>query len=233
VIVFRFLVLLTLLLGGCSGGTSGPAREPDPPTDSASAGESTPPISPTALSSTPSASAPEDTVLTGDGLEVEGRPLPFGTTYEEAIRPLTAALGEPSLDTGQISPFSVYGTCPGTFLRALEYADGAAVLLFGDVAGPGQQFYAWNLRSQGAPQEAPRVRALVGDLSTVELGIGTSVAQLRAGAAADTLDVFEGEEVFGPGFRLSDQSGGLNGSVTEASDAGTVTFITGGFGCGE
>ena len=172
-------------------------------------------------------------MLTGDGAEVDGRPLLFGTSYDEALGPLTTALGPPSLDTGATSPFSSYGTCPGTVLRALEYAGGAVVLLFGDVDGAGLRFYAWNVRDQGAPDHAPRVRALVGDAATFELGIGTTVAQLRAGAAEGMLEVFEGDEIFGPGMRLADQSGGLYGSLTDTSEAGSVTFVTGGSGCGE
>ena len=172
-------------------------------------------------------------VLTGDGAEVDGRPLRFGTTYGDAVGPLTTALGPTSLDTGETSPFSAYGTCPGTVLRALEYADGAAVMLFGDVDGAGQRFYAWNVRNQGAPDQAPRARALVGDVTTYEFGIGTTVAQLRAGAAEATLEVFEGDEIFGPGMRLADQSGGFYGSLTDTSDAGTVTFVSGGSACGE
>ena len=172
-------------------------------------------------------------MLTGDGAQVDDRALPFGTPYDEAVGSLTAALGPPSLDTGETSPFSAYGTCPGTVLRALEYGAGAVVLLFGDVDGPEQRFYSWNLRDQGAPDQAPRVRALVGDVTTYEFGIGTTVAQLRAGTAQGTLEVFEGDEIFGPGMRLADRSGGLYGSLTDTSEAGRVTFVTGGSGCGE
>ena len=233
---FVTLALFSILLTGC-GNASEPVSAPTPteasvdPTGSES--ESAASASESGSGSESAAPSSGRVVLTGDGLEVDERPLLFGTTYDEALEPLTTALGAPTLDTGDISPFSVYGTCPGTVLRALEYADGAAVLLFGDVDGPGRRFYAWNVRELGSPEQAPRVRALVGDAATLELGVGTTVAELQAGAAEGTLTVFAGEEVFGPGFRLEDQSGGLFGTLTESSAAGRVTFVSGGSGCGE
>ena len=238
-IAFRLVAFaLLLLVTGCSGNAE-PVSAPttagdtaDPTTGSGPGGPLPSPTSPPS-DSAPTAPSPGRVVLTGDGLEVDGRPLPFGTSYDEALGPLTTALGPASLDTGETSPFGAYGTCPGTVLRALEYGGGAAVLLFGDVDGPGQRFYAWNLPDQGAPDQAPRARALVGDAATLDLGIGTTVARLRAGSAEGTLEVFEGDEIFGPGMRLSDQSGGLYGSLTDTSDAGSVTFVTGGSGCGE
>lgn len=239
--LFRLVaVALLLLVTGCSGNaepvaapaTTGVTASPTT-TGSGPSGPLPSPTSPPSPSPAPIAPSASRVILTGDGLEVDGRPLLFGTPFGETVGPLTTALGPPSLDTGETSPFSAYGTCPGTVLRALEYAGGAVVLLFGDVDGPGQRFYAWNVRDRGAPDEAPRVRALAGDAATFELGIGTTVAQLRAGAAEGTLEVFEGDEIFGPGMRLADQSGGLYGSLTDASEAGSVTFVSGGSGCGE
>jgi hypothetical protein len=220
VIPLRLLIcaMLAVLAVGCSGD----AQRSTPPASTGGSGEST-----------AASPASARVVLTGDGVEVDGRPLLFGASYDEAVGPLTATLGAPTLDTGATSPFSVYGTCPGSVLRALEYAGGAVVLLFGDVGGPGQRLYAWNLREQGRPEEAPLVRALVGDVSTVEFGIGTTVAELRAGVAEGTLEVHEGEEVFGPGFRITDQSRGLFGSLTDPGDTGTVTFVSAGQTCGE
>lgn len=237
---FVTLALFSILLTGC-GNASEPVSAPTPteasvdPTgsESESAASASESGSGSWSGSGSAAPSPGRVVLTGDGLEVDERPLLFGTTYDEAIQPLTTALGAPTLDTDETSPASAYGICPGTVLRALEYADGAAVLLFGDVDGPGRRFYAWNVREQGLPEEAPRVRALVGDAATLELGVGTTVAELQAGAAEGTLTVFAGEEVFGPGFRLEDQSGGLFGTLTESSAAGRVTFVSGGSGCGE
>lgn len=173
----------------------------------------------------------QGTFLTGDGLEVDGRPLTFGTSYEQALPVVTAGLGAPTGGNDDSSPFSAYGTCPGTSLRALEFAGGAVVLLFGDVGGPGELLYAWQLRDLGDVGQAPEVRALVGDAATLEFGIGTAVADLQAGAATGTLEVFAGDEVFGPGFRLADQSAGLQGSLT-ATD-GSVSAVTAGTACGE
>src|SRR3546814_11636933 len=64
----------------------------------------------------------------GDGLGV----VSLGSEPDAAVSAVTAALGDPSLDTGWESSFGTYGTCPGTAVRAVEW--GGLVLLF--TAGP-------------------------------------------------------------------------------------------------
>jgi len=93
--------------------------------------------------------------------------------------------------------------------------------------------YQWALTPKGSPKSAPRASALVGDVSTLEFGIGTTVKQLRDAAATGTLEVREGDEVFGPSFSLMDQSSGFYGNLTNTKPTGTVTFVQGGMGCGE
>src|SRR3546814_16523174 len=62
----------------------------------------------------------------GDGLGV----VSLGSEPDAAVSAVTAALGDPSLDTGWESSFGTYGTCPGTEVRAVEW--GGMVLLFTD-----------------------------------------------------------------------------------------------------
>lgn len=173
--------------------------------------------------------------LTGDGIDVATGLLQFGTPFAKAEPALTAALGAPTKDTGVGSSFSDYGTCPGNKLRALEYGGGALWVLFGDVKVDGGPLtmYQWALTPQGTPTSVPPASALVGDLSTLEFGIGTTVKQLKDGAATGTLEVRDGDEVIGPSFSLMDQSSGFYGQLTNTKPTGTITFVQGGMSCGE
>src|SRR3546814_799928 len=83
--------------------------------------------------------------LRGDGLGV----VSLGSEPDAAVSAVTAALGDPSLDTGWESSFGTYGTCPGTEVRAVEW--GGLVLLFTD--GPTDfgytpHLFAWRLGSK-------------------------------------------------------------------------------------
>ena len=169
--------------------------------------------------------------LTGDGLDLPQGVVPFGTPVGSALPVLTAALGRPTLDTGVVSSFSSYGTCPGTQLRALEYGGGALAVLFGDVSGGGLTAYGWRLTPQGSPADLPRASALVGDAATYEFGVGTTVAALREGAGA--VEVTPADEILPASFRLRDQSPGLLGSLTGTGPQDTVTFVQAGQPCGD
>lgn len=214
--------LLVTALAACSS----PTERPAPALPSA-----VPPSATAAPSATPLAQA--EVVLTGNGIDTPQALLEFGTPLAEAEPVLAAALGDPTRDTGETSSFSDYGTCPGTVLRAFEYGDGALVVLFGDVEGPGLVFYQWALRDQGSPDRVPAASALVGDVTTYEFGVGETVAALREGSSGAELQVNEGDEVFGPSFSLADQSPGFFGYLTGTGEQDTVTEVQGGEGCGE
>jgi hypothetical protein len=170
--------------------------------------------------------------LTGDGLDLPSGVLPFGTTVQAALPALTAALGSPTRDTGAGPSFGVYGTCPGTALRALEFGGGALVLLFGGVPGPALTLYGWRLTPTGSAAGLPRASALVGDAATFDVGVGTSVTALRDGAG-EAVQISAGDEVVGPSFRVQDQSSGLFGSLSAATPRGTVTSVQAGRPCGD
>ena len=234
------LAVLCLSLTGCTG-ASDPASIPiASPSASASPSTAAPTSSPSAstspvASSASPASAAAAVRLTGDGIDLPAALVEFGTTFGAAEPRLRAALGRPTRDTGVENSFSSYGTCPGTKLRALEYAGGALWVLFGDVQrdnGP-LTMYQWALTPKGRPRTVPRASALVGDVSTLEFGIGTTVQQLRDGASTGMLTLSEGDEVFGPSFSLRDQSSGFFGNLTDTKDTGTVTFVQAGMACGE
>ena len=185
---------------------------------------------PTAAAASPAAARAR---LTGDGVALPGRVLPFGTTFEQAQPALESALGPPSTDTGVVESFGLYGTCPGTQLRALEYGGGALQLLFGDVDGGTLTLYQWALTGEGASSRVPRASALIGNAATFEFGVGTTVAALQEGAAPASLEVSPGDEVFPASFRLQDQSSGFFGYLTGPGPSDTATFVQGGQGCGE
>ena len=93
---------------------------------------------------------PEGVVLAGDGLGL----VSFGTDVQAALGVLTAALGQPVADTGWIDTFSIYGDCPGSRLRAVEWP--GVLALFGDAedgyqhrdAGD-EHFMTWRLGAFG------------------------------------------------------------------------------------
>ena len=238
-------LVLAGLLTGCSDDESGRRLAADEPTSAPSS--ATPTAAPSAQSSTsppratattapPSAApAPATTAvrLTGDGIDTPARVVVFGDAFAEAEPALRAALGAPTLDTGEQQSFGTYGTCPGTRLRALEFGGGALHVLFGDVQGSGLTMYQWSLTRRGRPAEVPEASALVGDVTTFEFAVGDTVGDLRAGSRGARLEVRQGDEVFGPSFTLDDQSSGFLGYLTGTADSDTVTGVQAGTACGE
>ena len=93
---------------------------------------------------------PEGVVLASDGLGL----VPFGTDALTALDVLTGALGQPVADSGWTDTFSIYGDCPGSRLRAVEWPGFLA--LFGN-ADDGYQhrdsgeehFMTWRLGAFG------------------------------------------------------------------------------------
>ncbi len=221
-------ILLSAALSGCADAPDPQVARPSPPADL------TPP-SP-ALSVMPSAS-PSPTALaarlTGDGIDTAARVVVFGDTFEQAEPALRAALGAPTLDSGEQSSFGAYGTCPGSRLRALEFGGGALYVLFGDVIGPGLTMYQWSLTDQGRSADVPKASALVGDVTTFEFGVGDTLAELRSGTSGSELDVQPGDEMLPPSFRLADQSSGFFGSLNGNGDQAGITGVIAGEACGE
>ncbi|MXV88297.1 MAG: hypothetical protein F4117_12825 [Acidimicrobiales bacterium] len=93
---------------------------------------------------------PEGVVLASDGLGL----VPFGTDAQAALDVLTRALGQPVADSGWTDTFSIYGDCPGSRLRAVEWP--GLLALFGNAedgyqhrdAGD-EHFMTWRLGAFG------------------------------------------------------------------------------------
>lgn len=217
--------LVLLAATGCSGGSGagspGPRAQPTP----------TSPTSPTSAQVTPSAVSP--TRLTGDGIDLPTGVLAFGSPVATAVTALRASFGPPTKDTGVVGSFSDYGTCPGKKLRALEYGDGALVVLFGDVAGPGLTMYQWALSTEGSGSGLPKASALIGDAATFDFAVNTTVAALRAGVGSERLTITPPDEPVGALFKIQDQSSGISGQLSGTTDSDTATLVFAGESCGE
>lgn len=229
-------LLLGAVLSGCGSDDPPPDLEPaargttltpaPTPSDPAAAELSS-------LPSTGATAAAADVRLTGDGVDLPGVLLEFGAPFEAAQAALRDVLGAPTADSGPGPSAGAYGVCPGSTVRALEYGDGALVLLFGDANDPELRMFSWSLVDGGDPAAVPPARALVGDVTTYDLAVGASVAELRAGTTGVGLDVQPGDELVAASFRLQDQSSGLFGTLSSAEDDGTVTGVLAGEACGE
>jgi hypothetical protein len=231
--------LLALGLTGCTGSSAAPSAAPAPSPSSAAspAGSPSPspvPIpSPAVSPSRPPASAAAHVRLTGDGIDLASAVLLFGTSFDKARGPLLQALGTPTRDTGVRSSVSDYSTCPGTKLRALEYGGGALVVLFGNVKGSTLTMYEWALQPKGDTAKVPKASAFVGDVTTYEFGIGTTLAALRSHVPADMLKVTPGAGSQAPSFRLQDQSSGFSGQLSGTTNSDATTYVLAGRACGE
>lgn len=152
--------------------------------------------------------------LRGDGLGV----VALGADPDVAIAAVSAAIGQPTADTGWEPAFSTYGTCPGERIRGVEWDH--LVLLFtdGDTAhGRGQHLFTW--RITGAPPALGTARGL-GYKATV-----ADAEELYPGA----VEVTPPDDPF-PGFVRIGVDGG---SITGYLDGDVITNLEAGVSCGE
>ena len=119
---------------------------------------------------------------------------------------------------------------------AFEAAEIAALgAIFGSLGGTVIEVGGWTVLSRPDRPGHPWMHQVVarGDVSTYDLAVGATVADLRAGTTGAGLDVQPGDELVAPSFRLQDQSSGLYGTLTSGADDGTVTGVVAGQACGE
>lgn len=173
-------------------------------------------IGPAATSSTvaPADSGDGGIELRGDGLGV----VALGAAPEVAIAAVSAALGEPTTDTGWESASSSHGTCPGKQIRGVEWDH--LVLLFtdGDTAyGRGEHLFTW--RVTGAPPALGTEKGL-GYRATV-----SDAEELYPGA----VEVTPPDDPF-PGFVTITVDGGR---ITGYLEGDVITNLEAGAPCGE
>jgi hypothetical protein len=180
----------------------------------------------TTTSSTTTTIPPADILILGPE-NIDG--IPFGTDGEEAVTSLEDVLGAPDSDTGWVPPVDsqgvqVYGPCPGTEIRLLEWQNLTTVFTNGETAwaAAGTRhffFYSYVLSDFDSL-----------GLKTAEgIGLGSTVDDLRAAYGAE-VDIVSDE--FGDYYSVSVPAPGALWGFLNGPD-GTVISIQGGVGCGE
>lgn len=130
---------------------------------------------------------PRGVVLDGDGLGIVG----FGAPVEPALGTLIDALGQPVADTGWIDPFSIYGDCPGSRLRVVEWP--GVLAFFGDPEDrylhrdpAGEHFMSWRLGTFGPDPYMLRTASGIGVGSTRDEVASAYPSATFVPSAADT-----------------------------------------------
>ena len=232
-------VVAVLTIGACAADTTteravNPAPSAPPPTTippttvapTTVAPETTPPTAPptvateppTTVAVTAPVASPASLILRPGGLG----DFPFGAPADPTIAQISAILGPPTTDSGWVAAFgSPFGVCPGDEVRGVTW--GGLLMLFADetliVSGQRHLFhYVYG------PEAKP-----AGLVTDSGIALGSTVAAIRA--AHPDVAVFEDELLGSAAFALG--TAGLGGTLSDTSDAGIVTTITGGQGCGE
>lgn len=208
----RFLISLALVgalaMSAC-GGSDGPSAAA-----TTSVVITTSVVTTTTPSTTKRPASAAAIVLRGDGLGV----VDLGATPAVAIAAVSAALGDPSADTGWQSSNGSYGTCPGQRIRGVEWHHLALLFTDGDTAyGHGEHLFTWRLT--GAP---PALGTAQG------LGYKATVADADELYPGD-VEVTEPDEPF-PGFVTIRLDGG---TITGYLDGDVITNLEAGTGCSE
>jgi hypothetical protein len=177
-------------------------------------------------STTTTTTSPSDVLILGpeniDGIQ-------FGTDAESAIASLTDVLGDPAADTGWVPPVDrqgvqIYGACPGSVVRLVEWPNLTTVYTDGLTAWAPEGtrhlfFYSYVMYDYD-----------VYGLKTAEgIGLDSTADDLRA-AYGDTVEI--GTDQFGDYYRVDVPAPGALWGFLDAPD-GHVVSIQGGEGCGE
>lgn len=161
---------------------------------------------------------PEGVVLAGDGLGL----VSFGTGVQVALDVMTDALGQPVADSGWIDTFSIYGDCPGSRLRVVEWP--GVLALFGNPEdgyqhrdAADEHFMTWRLGTFGPDPYMLRTAEGIGVGATrAELAETYPAATFRpatAAVGASVLLATSGGRLIG----VFDESG-----VLRSLEAGTI-----------
>ena len=146
---------------------------------------------------------PEGVVLDGEGLGI----VTFGMNVTAALRRLTDALGRPIADSGWTDAFGIYGACPGSRLRVVEWP--GVLVLFGNAEdgyqyrdADDEHFMAWRLGWIGPD---PYLLRTSGDI-----GVGSTRGEVAEAYPAAT---------FGPA------AAGVPASVVIGADRGELRGV--------
>lgn len=220
------IVFVVASCGGGGGGDDTLAPLPIAPGSSSSlaplVSTTTEPVASTttSINSTTTTLVPGlELVLRSDGIG-DAR---FGVEPDGVIGYVKAILGAPDRDTGWIDAFSEFGSCPGTEVRAVEWAN--LRLLFGDQSEfntARRHFYGW--------QYGPPIDSEIGPL-----GLATDGGITVGSTVRDIVKVYPdveiyNDEIVGPGFEIEAT---LTGTLSDDGPSGLVLALYGGTACGE
>jgi len=147
----------------------------------------------------------------------------FGADPDGVIDFVTGYIGTPTVDSGWMDPLSL-GSCPGTEVRTVSWGD--LNLYFGDeskVVIGRRHFFAYSYGPAFGATIEP-----AGLQTDGAIGIGSTVAQLKTAYPAVVIN--PAEATAPASFQISPA---LTGQLSGEDDAGTITAVSGGFGCGE
>jgi hypothetical protein len=147
----------------------------------------------------------------------------FGADPDGVIDFVIGYIGKPTVDSGWMDPLSL-GSCPGTEVRTVSWGD--LNLYFGDeskVMIGRRHFFAYSYGQAFGPTIDP-----AGLQTDGGIGIGSTVAQLKIAYPAVVIN--PAEATAPASFQISPA---LTGQLTADDDAGTISAVSGGFGCGE
>lgn len=157
-------------------------------------------------------------VLEENGLGI----VAFGASPDEALAALGVQLGAPTYDSGWISSFSPYGTCPGQEIRVLEW--NRLRVFFGDTTFGTQKFFQWTYAAYEGEPAWPELATREG------VTLGSTAEALVAAYPNATLEqtVEEGLKLFmvAPVGEAGDSLGGFLNN-------GAVSWMVGGIPCGD
>lgn len=160
---------------------------------------------------------PRGVVLDGDGLGIVG----FGAPVEPALGALIEALGQPVADTGWIDPFSIYGDCPGSRLRVVEWP--GVLAFFGDPEDrflhrhpDPEHFMSWLLGTFGPDPYLLRTAA----------GIGVGATRDQVAAAYPAATFIPSAADAPPSVVLGTPGGEISGVFDSAGGIGTLAAGT-------
>ncbi|MFV0308107.1 MAG: hypothetical protein ACK5OX_10245 [Desertimonas sp.] len=155
---------------------------------------------------------PNELILDTTGLGVADYQAPA----DEVVATLTGLLGEPTEDTGWVDPITI-GTCLSNEARRVSW--NSLSVFFGDNGEPGsRQFFTYSYGDVADLGAEP-----IGLLTPAGIGIGSTIADLRAAYPEVTINLGE-EGLIESTFFVDENLGGL---VTGDADTDVVTVIYG------
>ncbi|MES2986050.1 MAG: hypothetical protein V4686_02900 [Patescibacteria group bacterium] len=144
--------------------------------------------------------------------------LKFGATEEDVLSTFNRALGSSTKDTGWTNSFSMYGTCPGTQIRVVEW--NRLRVFFGDTKFGMKKFFQYEYTDRDAAKAIPLITTAKG------VTLNTTKAELQRLYPA--IKITPWTENYAQYERFS-----IDDSLQGTLKGGKVFWINAGVQCGE